>query len=480
MTVTDESFAGRPVPTSASEPRLAWRQIVPLLVVADLATIAGTGIVVSAAYSLLLHGGLGRIVPHLSLPLLAAILLVVIVSIRDGYRYPNYLREAWPSTSLWIAWNITFLIVLAVLFLLKVGSGISRGSVLGLYASGLPFLYLVRHSLSQLLIGKTKTGLLAARRIFLVGHAGAIAAVLRRSQPWNDGFAVVGSASLPEAPDDDRIETALAEVVESVRRQAPDDVLIVLPWSQEPLIQRTVDQLRLAPSAIQVVPPALFESYEQLEIAQNGRLAGLVVSHRPLSSLDHVVKRGFDIVFALAALIVLSPVLIAAALAIRLESGAPVLFLQRRHGFNQQPFRIYKFRSMAIASGNRGFQSATRNDPRVTPVGRFLRRTSIDELPQLINVLKGDMSIVGPRPHATAQNEDYEQRIALYARRHNMKPGITGWAQVHGLRGEIDSDEKMRERVRYDLYYLDNWSLVLDLRIILMTVLSPKVFSNAY
>ena len=168
------------------------------------------------------------------------------------------------------------------------------------------------------------------------------------------------------------------------------------------------------------------------------------------------------------------------ALLVRLDGPGPILFIQRRYGFNREPFGIVKFRTMAAMEDDAQLISATRFDPRVTRVGAVLRRASIDELPQLLNVLAGDMSLVGPRPHAIAHDQRYEGRIARYARRHNVKPGITGWAQVCGLRGEIVGEDKMRRRVEHDLYYIDNWSLWLDLKIIAMTILSPKTHSDAY
>jgi exopolysaccharide biosynthesis polyprenyl glycosylphosphotransferase len=173
------------------------------------------------------------------------------------------------------------------------------------------------------------------------------------------------------------------------------------------------------------------------------------------------------------------PFLVGVALLIRRDSRGPALFLQRRYGFNQQPFRILKFRTMETAEDGDVIVQATRDDARVTRVGRWLRRWSIDELPQLLNVIKGDMSLVGPRPHALSHNREYEQKISRYARRHNVKPGITGWAQVHGLRGETDTDEKMRKRVEHDLYYIDNWSLWLDVRILFLTLFSRNSHRNA-
>jgi len=204
-------------------------------------------------------------------------------------------------------------------------------------------------------------------------------------------------------------------------------------------------------------------------------MASLQLTRAPLSWLERAQKRAFDVTLAAGALIALAPAFAVVALAILLESGQPVFFLQRRYGFNQEEFRIIKFRTMTTLDDGDVVRQVTRNDRRVTRVGRFLRKWNIDELPQLINVLKGDMSLVGPRPHALSHNREYERKIALYARRHNVLPGITGWAQVKGFRGETDTDEKMRARVEHDLYYIDNWSVWFDLKILLRTVLSRGV-----
>src|SRR5579859_8115337 len=177
-----------------------------------------------------------------------------------------------------------------------------------------------------------------------------------------------------------------------------------------------------------------------------------------------VGKRVFDLAVAGAALLFLAPLLMAIAVAIKLTSPGPVLFFQYRYGYRNRRFKIYKFRSMRADTGDAtGVKQTVRGDSRVTSIGRILRKTSLDEVPQLFNVIKGDMSLVGPRPHALSHDREFERRISTYARRHNVKPGITGWAQIHGLRGETDTDDKMRQRVEHDLYYIDNWSVWLDL-----------------
>jgi exopolysaccharide biosynthesis polyprenyl glycosylphosphotransferase len=182
---------------------------------------------------------------------------------------------------------------------------------------------------------------------------------------------------------------------------------------------------------------------------------------------------------ASAALILLLPLLIMMAGAIKLDSRGSVIFRQTRHGFNNQKITVFKFRSMSTAEDDYRVKQAIKNDPRITRVGQIIRRTNLDELPQLFNVLLGDMSIVGPRPHPISLNEAFERRISPFSRRHKVKPGITGWAQVNGFRGETDTIEKMQRRVEYDLHYIDNWSFLLDLKIIVMTLFSKRAYLNA-
>ncbi len=193
------------------------------------------------------------------------------------------------------------------------------------------------------------------------------------------------------------------------------------------------------------------------------------------------IKDVFDRLFALAVLVLLSPLLLSLALAIRATSPGPVLFRQLRLGLDGRPFHVYKFRSMRMHREADGqLTQATRGDPRITPLGHFMRRTSLDELPQFLNVLRGDMSVVGPRPHALVHNDIYRQRLAQYMLRHSVKPGITGWAQIHGLRGETDTDDKMARRLEHDLHYIRHWSFWLDIKIVCWTAIHGWTHRNAY
>jgi exopolysaccharide biosynthesis polyprenyl glycosylphosphotransferase len=211
------------------------------------------------------------------------------------------------------------------------------------------------------------------------------------------------------------------------------------------------------------------------------RLYQVVTSHSLAEfCLCAALKRTFDLLAAIAGLVVLSPLFLIIALAIKLDSNGPVLFRQLRHGRNEQTISVFKFRSMSVMENGDEFRQVKKNDPRVTRVGRVLRRTNLDELPQLLNVLVGEMSIVGPRPQAIAHNRMYSEVIPRFCRRHSVKPGITGWAQANGYRGETDTIDKMVRRVEYDLHYIDHWSLWLDLKIVLMTLLSEKAYLNVY
>ena len=229
-------------------------------------------------------------------------------------------------------------------------------------------------------------------------------------------------------------------------------------------------RLRVLPLPVTLVPFGTLAQLFQRSRADIGDTVGIELQRAALSPTEQAVKRAVDIVFSFVLLIGLSPVLLAAAIAIRLDSSGPALFRQTRHGFNGRPFRIYKFRTMIVMENGEVVPQAQKSDKRVTRVGRWLRRFSIDELPQLVNVFIGDMSMVGPRPHASAHDRYFTSTIEKYAFRHHVKSGITGWAQVSGARGETDTLDKMRRRVELDLWYINNWSVWLDFSIMIRTV----------
>ena len=262
----------------------------------------------------------------------------------------------------------------------------------------------------------------------------------------------------------------------------PDDVLILAAQEDLAKAPELAQRLSELPVNIHIVPVGSINIFGISRIAEVGNVKTLQIYRLPLSLFDRCVKRAFDIAIAGTALLVLAPLMLAVAIAIKLDSRGRVLFRQERHGYNNKTIHVLKFRSMVEGDGGNDdrFVQAKREDERVTALGRILRRTNIDELPQLFNVLVGDMSIVGPRPHAIDHNEMFEDKISPYYRRHNMKPGITGWAQVNGCRGETDTLEKMERRIEHDLYYIDNWSLLFDVKIIVLTLFSKKAYVNAH
>ena len=266
-----------------------------------------------------------------------------------------------------------------------------------------------------------------------------------------------------------RICGRFEELPELIERHRIRDVFIALPLSMQPRIMRMLSTLQDSAVSIHYVPDVFGVSVIQGRMTSLDGVPVVSLLESPFQGVNGLIKRASDIVLSGLILLLISPLMLAIALAVKFTSPGPAIFKQLRHGLDGDEIVVYKFRSMSTTDNGAVIIQAQRNDPRITRLGAFLRRTSLDELPQFVNVLQGRMSIVGPRPHALAHNEHYRQLIRAYMVRHKVRPGITGWAQVNGLRGETDTIDKMAARVDYDLEYLRNWSLGLDLRIIART-----------
>ena len=262
----------------------------------------------------------------------------------------------------------------------------------------------------------------------------------------------------------------LKDVAAHVTEHGIREVYITLPLGSQPRIVELLEEVQGTTASLFFVPDVFGISIIQGRLQDMNGVPVVGICETPFTGTNEMVKRMSDVVLAALILVLISPLLLLIAIGVKLSSPGPVLFRQRRNGLDGGEIVVYKFRSMTSQDNGPEIRQATRNDPRVTPFGAFLRRNSLDELPQFFNVLQGSMSIVGPRPHAVTHNEQYRQIIKAYMVRHKVKPGITGWAQVHGHRGETDTIEKMRARVEYDLEYLRNWSIGLDLRIIASTI----------
>ncbi len=287
---------------------------------------------------------------------------------------------------------------------------------------------------------------------------------------------------------DDRVDAEAAgarlgnlkQVAGYVREHGVNQVYITLPLGSQPRILELMEQIQGTTASIFFVPDVFGISIIQGRLQDMNGVPVVGLCETPFTGTNRLVKRLSDVVLASIILVLIAPLLAAIALGVRLSSPGPAIFKQRRNGLDGKEVIVYKFRSMRAMDNGAVVKQATKDDPRITPFGAFLRRTSLDELPQFINVLQGRMSIVGPRPHAVAHNEQYRQLIKAYMVRHKVKPGITGWAQIHGHRGETDTIEKMQARVEYDLEYLRNWSLGLDLQIIARTIKLVFFDRNAY
>lgn len=288
------------------------------------------------------------------------------------------------------------------------------------------------------------------------------------------------SERLTDIPQRNELIGSLNDIADYVRKHRIEFVYITLPMVSQPRIMALLDELRDTTVSVYFVPDIFVFDLLHASFGQIEGIPIISVRDTPMLGISGFNKRVMDVAFSLAFLVILSPLLLLIGLGVKLSSPGSVLFRQRRYGLNGDEILVYKFRSMMVCEDGAHVPQAQKNDPRITRFGSFLRRTSLDELPQFLNVLEGSMSIVGPRPHAIAHNETYRKLIPGYMMRHKVKPGITGWAQVNGLRGETETLDKMRSRIEYDIDYIRNWSLHLDLIIMLRTMLVLVRNRNAY
>lgn len=325
----------------------------------------------------------------------------------------------------------------------------------------------------------------SARRTAVIVGAGSLGHKLARALRESQGVICVGYFD-DRHPDRLHPEAStqtlgrLNQVSDYVRAHGVREVYITLPLGSQPRIVALLEQVQDTTASLFFVPDVFGISIIQGRLQDVSGVPVVGICETPFTGTNKLVKRVSDIILAALILALISPFLLLIAIGVKLSSPGPVLFKQRRNGLDGEEIIVYKFRSMRTLDDGKVVKQATKGDPRITRFGAILRRTSLDELPQFINVLQGRMSIVGPRPHAVAHNEEYRKLIKAYMVRHKVKPGITGWAQVNGLRGETDTVDKMKARVEYDLEYLRNWSLALDLQIIVRTIRLVMFDRHAY
>jgi putative colanic acid biosynthesis UDP-glucose lipid carrier transferase len=381
-------------------------------------------------------------------------------------------------------WAGTLILVLTVAAIFRL-LGATDVKVMAAWTVSTPFCLLLGTTLSQTVARNVPRSRQSARRYIIIGlnEVGmALNQRLERSAGLHHFLGYFDFRSSARLSDGGGAELAgnCAEAVDFVKRHKIQSVYIALPLSRQQRLIELIEALGDTAASVYFVPDLLAFELLQPRIVDVGGIPVYSVRDTPLQGTNALLKRAIDLALGAVGLLMLLPVMLLIAAAVRLSTPGPVLFRQRRYGLDGEEIVVYKFRSMTTGVGNHAVAQATRQDARVTAVGRLLRRTSMDELPQLLNVLEGSMSIVGPRPHAVAHNEQYRRLIGGYMIRHKVRPGITGWAQVNGWRGETDTLDKMRHRVEHDLEYLRNWSVWLDLKIILRTVRTVLSARNAY
>ena len=392
------------------------------------------------------------------------------------------------SLILW-QWFLTSLLLALMAFLLRIGAEFSRGSIISFAGVALAFLLGSRRLMKTGLASAVRHGRVQGRRVVLVGLRDELAAVSDDDLLRRFGLTEVARvAFLTTAGDAGNwsltatrsLASSLDQALDLARERGAEEIVLALCWSDTRGIELVRDRLIGSPLPVQLLPDRKVRYLTEKPAFSVNRSLAIEIQRTPLSGLEQMAKRSLDVVGACVALLLLSPLMLVTALAIKFESAGPVLFRQLRSGFNAKQFMIFKFRTMTVMEEGNNVVQATRRDPRISRLGSLLRATSVDELPQLFNVLRGDMSLVGPRPHAIAHDGYYGKILADYAFRHHVKPGMTGWAQIRGCRGETAEIGQMKNRLDHDLWYINNWNIRLDLLILLRTVVEVVRHRNAY
>jgi putative colanic acid biosysnthesis UDP-glucose lipid carrier transferase len=388
---------------------------------------------------------------------------------------------------LFLTWGVVILGLLLLAYSSKTSEQFSRRAFLTWFAIT-PLVLVVWRGWFQLILGNLRQRGINPRSVAIVGarELGAYLARTVLDAPWlglrpvgfYDDRKPMGMRPLVREP----IEVIgnLDTMVRHAHEGRIDIVYITLPMSAEKRIKELLAKLSDTTASVYLTPDFFIFDLLHSSWGTIGDIPAVSISETPFYGVDGLIKRLEDIVLATVGLIVVAIPLVVIAVGVKLSSPGPVFFKQHRYGLRGNRIEVWKFRSMTVCENSDNVVQAKKNDPRVTRFGAFLRRTSLDELPQLINVLQGTMSLVGPRPHAVVHNEQYRKLIDRYMLRHKVKPGITGWAQVNGWRGETDSLDKMQKRVEYDLAYIHNWSLWLDLKILFLTAFRAFNDRNAY
>jgi undecaprenyl-phosphate galactose phosphotransferase/putative colanic acid biosynthesis UDP-glucose lipid carrier transferase len=456
-----------------------------LLAFFDAMLIVLSSVVGGVLYQFAAGSELKSIEPLLAAGFASALLYFLIGQASGYYDLRAAYSKRKSAVRIVMLWSLVGLLLALLAFLFKIGADFSRGSVVCFAGLALTSLLLSRPFSKKLVVSLVADGQVRGRRAILLGARDELAVLAREEILERFGltevqrvvFAGAQQGGFAMSADD---AAAVDRALQLARDSGADEIVLALPWSDTRKLELIRDHLRICPLPIQLLPDRRIRSLASNPNFNVRRSLSVELQRGPLSTLEQWSKRVLDVVGAAIGLALLAPLMILTALMVKLDSPGAVLFRQRRNGFNAKQFTIYKFRTMTVMEDGTNVVQATRFDKRVTKVGKLLRQTSIDEVPQLLNVLFGDMSLVGPRPHALAHDSHYGDLLSDYAFRHHVKPGITGWAQVRGYRGETALVEQMKGRIDCDLWYINNWSLALDIKILAMTCFEVVRKRNAY
>jgi putative colanic acid biosynthesis UDP-glucose lipid carrier transferase len=451
-----------------------------LAIVADVATIVFISVFCGLWYHFQASGTPGEIGKSLGSAILVSTLFISLMKIRGMYRPTELLVLRNQIRAVCLAWTSVFLLLAGTVFALKIGHEISPGTSMLFAIFGLIALIVDRSILKDLVVKGLAGNRFSGRNIVLITDHSQMGASLFYTLTGL-GFCIGRHFIFPPPGGDARRrERLVAKVIEHIRGSDVQEIVVGADPNRWLELRTLVAELKVQPFPVSFIPLGTASEIFRRPFRELGNAVCVELQRGPLTSFEYAAKRSIDVLFAAMAFTALLPLLAIVAVAIKLDSPGPILFRQRRCGFNGRCFQIRKFRTMSVLEDGPSITQAQFADKRVTRLGVWLRRSSIDELPQLLNVLEGSMSLVGPRPHAVAHDNEFDKIVRNYAFRRRVKPGLTGWAQVNGCRGPTPTATSIERRVEYDLWYIDNWSLGLDLAILLRTPIEILHGRNAY
>lgn len=447
----------------------------------DALIIVAASILGGIAYNLATFDSTGDIVKFSGFGIVVAVLFTGAGRIRDIYTLREILNLKEQVIQVSSIWLSLFLFITGLAFAMKLGADFSRGATLTFAVSGLTALLGARVGWRIFIAKGLTVHNFAGRKVALLAEKDASESSNLTETLARHGLDLVQHYQLPSDQNDLVLrKVAISEAIEAVRGSEVEEIVVGARPDNWPQLRELMTDLRALPLPVSFIPLGPMSQLFNLASHTIGDTVAIELQRGPRTKFEQLIKRTFDIVVAATALLLFLPLLLLTAVAIKLDSPGPIIFRQRRCGFNGREFHILKFRTMTVMDDGPTIIPAKQNDARITRLGSWLRRTSIDELPQLLNVLFGTMSVVGPRPHAIAHDRQFNNLVSNYAFRQHVKPGLTGWAQVNGCRGELRTVPDIERRIALDLWYIDNWNFLIDFKIIFMTAIEILRGRNAY